>query len=421
MQQKQNNAMPKAYIPIKQSQLSVGAAKQNNPIYQSLRLFISFILLFFESFSADPVYLRNAYHSWGTVITYQVFKEGDVPQQRNWITMGSPMGDNVEKPRTVDYWLNIGSIKDPIHGLYQAIAPWNGWASGPLIDPQRKYSIADEDYVINNTEGGHSSYWYETDVHEKIAQRLGAVTNLWFVIGVLFGENEEDFKDYSPIEILKKYFDAGYQQDVEKREKIVSINIKDQGKRARWIKYGLGDPKVPMKFRLGYQKGAVANIEIYVGFWWMPWTLTVFDEAVMKKEEGMWKFYGMKLSMDEEILRDLYDQYEDPAYFFVKGFKYSLSKNWKEAKRFYEQYLRIAPKGFWAEKAENGIVGARMGVIGEKIERGEEIRKKERGYEYYFSKGVHAWRYEGDYEKALMYLNKAYDLAPDREKIPTKA
>jgi hypothetical protein len=106
-------------------------------------------------------------HSWGTVISRDA-QYNNIGAINTWVTMGSPMARDFNRPDNLQQWINIFTPGDPV--IYSADP--QGWGVGGGCLWQRQYDLRQVGYYAPFGLASHSSYWTEPLVHNTIGNRL---------------------------------------------------------------------------------------------------------------------------------------------------------------------------------------------------------------------------------------------------------
>ena len=129
-------------------------------------------LMLLQNYSAIDIVA----HSWGTTITYDM---AQVNTWRNWVTMGSPLRWNTQRPGLKGKWLNIYSVSDPVCTLN--IYPRENIGQPriqvvpdpfEILYPGAKFNALNEVIRFNAGFDEHTQYWNHKDTILKMFRLL---------------------------------------------------------------------------------------------------------------------------------------------------------------------------------------------------------------------------------------------------------
>ena len=135
-----------------------------------------------------------------------------------------------------------------------------------------------------------------------------------------------------------------------------------------------------------------------------------FQQLILKKEDGTWKYSHSKYELTEEqLIETVTKNPYDASALYHLGRMYQ-PKNPARANKYYKKYYELEPKGFWISKELLDQIVSDEDIEKEEQEGLNELhnipeRSPDRA-QVFWTLGQLFAEY-GDYEKAKMYFDKA--------------
>lgn len=231
---------------------------------------------------------------------------------------------------------------------------------------------------------------------------------------------ESDLKKFSPKQSYEYYDKARHDGDVEALRKIMyfssSMSEKDKKDKAKKTVASSTEKMYKIKHKVAYEK-ILSEDTAQVGVVFrnkIPFRPQIpFNEAILKKQDGIWKFFAYKTAVvtEKQLLEDIKKDPNDASAYYYLGEEYRAKERYVKLKECFEKYYELEPKGFWVNSILYDINQDYKELEKKLLETLSNLPKTAYRAATYRKLG-YLYMDTGEYEKALKFLKKSLDLDP---------